>query len=62
VGTFTGYIVATDANGEPLRGVTVEALEVTEFTPASPNAQDHIYNPNGIQNVNDFIPITISCP
>lgn len=40
--TFTGYFVIADKNGKPLNNVTVELLEIIEFTPASPDPQEHI--------------------
>lgn len=42
MGTFTGYYVITGANGAPLNNVTVELMEIIEFTPASPDPQEHI--------------------
>lgn len=42
MGTFTGYFVVTDKNGYPLNNITVELMEIIEFTPASPNPQEHI--------------------
>lgn len=42
MGTFTGYFVITDKSGKPLNNATVELLEIIEFTPASPDPQEHI--------------------
>lgn len=42
MGTFNYHVVVVDSDGLPVRGVVVECLRIDDFTPASPQPQEHI--------------------